>query len=125
MTQDDSVVVDDRRHHRFVYRQDGVEARLVYRTDGDRLTVVPTEVPEAISGRGIGGRLVQAAVDRAAATGETVVPWCPYARKWLTDHPDRSARVGIDWGQPPEATGAGRGPGAASPAPGPGEVAGG
>ncbi|MST33376.1 hypothetical protein GHK86_11685 [Acidimicrobiaceae bacterium USS-CC1] len=69
MTQDDSAVVDDRRYHRFVYRQDGVEARL--------------------------------------------------------DHPDRSARVGIDWAQPPDATGAGRGPGAASPAPGPGEVAGG
>lgn len=100
MPEDNSGVVDDRRHHRFVFRQDGIDSQLVYQTDGDRLILVHTEVPDRLSGRGIGGRLVQAAVDRAAATGEILTPWCPYARKWLTDHPDLSGRVGIDWDRP-------------------------
>lgn len=100
MTEDNSAVVDDHQHHRFVSRQDGIDAQLVCRTDGDRLILVHTEVPDVLSGRGIGGRLVQAAVDRAAATGEILVPWCPYARKWLADRPDLSGRVGIDWDRP-------------------------
>ena len=90
-------VVDEPERHRFRYTEDGIDARLVYRVDGDRLTLVHTEVPEAISGRGIAGRLVHAAAERAARTGETVLPWCPYARQWLQDHwtsPPASASTG-------------------------------
>jgi predicted GNAT family acetyltransferase len=93
----DAEIHDDRDHHRFVYRQDASEGELVYRTEGDRLVLVHTEVAEALEGHGIGGRLVQAAVDRAAKTGETVVPQCPYARSWLEKHPDQAHRVTIDW----------------------------
>jgi hypothetical protein len=125
MTEDDSGVVDDRQHHRFVFRQDGIDAQLVYRTDGDRLILVHTEVPDMLSGRGIGGRLVQAAVDRAAASGEILVPWCPYARKWLTDRPDLSGRVGIDWDYPPGAVGNDGRRGITSPASGREKAAGG
>ena len=124
MTDEDSAVLDDRKHHRFVFRQDGIDAQLVYRTDGDRLILIHTEVPDALSGRGIGGRLVQAAVDRAAATGETLVPWCPYARQWLTDRPDLPGRVSIDWDHPPEAAGIDSRAGIRSPTP-EGEKAGG
>ena len=51
--------------------------------------------------RGIGGRLVRAAVARAEMSGETVLPWCPYARKLLEKHPDLAAGVTIDWSDPP------------------------
>ena len=98
MTETD--VRDDTSGHRFVHAEDGLEARLVYRTRADRLVLVHTEVPEALGGRGIGGRLVRAAVDRAAATGETLVPVCPFARKWLRDHPDDVGGVSIDWSDP-------------------------
>lgn len=93
----DSGVRDDVGHHRFLYREAGLHAQLQYRADGERLVLVHTEVPEALGGRGIGGRLVGAAVDRAESSGETVVPWCPYARKWLRDHPDVAAKINIDW----------------------------
>jgi predicted GNAT family acetyltransferase len=87
--------------NRFLFAEDGVEAQLVYRVNGQRLILVHTEVPDQLGGRGIADRLVRAAVDRAAASGETVVPWCPYARKWLQDHPDEAARIAIDWSPPP------------------------
>lgn len=102
MGDDDAAVIDDRRRHRFLLREGAEEAELVYRTeDGDRLVLVHTGVPDPLGGQGIGGRLVRAAVERAARTGETVAPWCPFARRWLREHPDVAATITIDWSEPP------------------------
>lgn len=97
----DAAVVDEPDERRFVYWADGAEAQLVYRRNGGRLILVHTEVPEDLGGRGIGGRLVQAALDQARANGWTVAPWCPFVRSWLENHPDDVAGVDIDWGEPP------------------------
>ncbi len=87
--------------HRFVVEHDGAVAELVYQVEPGRLVLVHTEVPDALGGRGIGGRLVRAAVERAAADHLTVVPWCPFVPRWLTDHPDVAATVQVDWDTPP------------------------
>ena len=94
-------VCDDRDQGRFLVERDGAVAELVYETEPGRLIVVHTGVPEVLGGRGVGGQLVRAAVVRAAAEGLTVVPWCPFARRWLADHPDVTATVTIDWATPP------------------------
>lgn len=95
-------VVDVPAESRYVVRLDGNEAELVYHRHGDRLVLVHTEVPDELGGHGIGGRLVTAAVAHAASEHLTVVPWCPFARRWLHDHPDVAATVDIDWEtQPP------------------------
>lgn len=96
-------VVDEPDHHRFRATEDGVDAQLVYRTENQHLVLVHTEVPDALGGRGVGGRLVRAAVERAKRTGETVVPWCPFARRWLREHADVAAEITIDWSRPPTA----------------------
>lgn len=101
MGDHEHAVVDDTGSHRFRYEEDGVEAELVYRAAPGRLTLVHTGVPDALGGRGIGGRLVRAAVERAVRTGETIAPGCPYARAWLEKHPDEAAAVAIDWAEPP------------------------
>jgi predicted GNAT family acetyltransferase len=95
-------VRDDREHHRFVAERDGALAELVYRERPGELVLVHTEVPDALAGHGIGGRLVQAALARAEREGLTVLPWCPFARHWLREHPDQWQRVKIDWSLPPE-----------------------
>jgi predicted GNAT family acetyltransferase len=59
-------------------------------------------VPEALGGRGIAGLLVKAAVDRASHEGLTIVPLCPFARKWLERHPESASGVSVDWGPPPD-----------------------
>jgi predicted GNAT family acetyltransferase len=103
MTETNSPTVhDDPRKSRLVFEQDGAEAELLYRRDGNRLLLTHTGVPDQLGGRGIGGQLVRAALDRAAAEGLTVIPWCPYARKWIEDHPDAAARVTVDWESPRE-----------------------
>lgn len=93
----EGAVVDDVVNHRFAFEADDEGAELVYRRNGRRLVLVHTEVPTALRGRGLGGRLVAAAVERARQEGLVVVPLCPYARRWLEDHPDVAAGVSIDW----------------------------
>lgn len=96
----DAVVSDNQAGSRLEVHADGELAELIYRKNGNRLVLVHTEVPEALGGHGIGGKLVLAALDKAVANGMTVVPLCPYARAWLERHPDDAARVSIDWGAP-------------------------
>lgn len=93
-------VVDDTAHNRFVVEEDGAVAELVYHRHRDELALVHTEVPDPIGGRGIGGRLVAAAVEAARASGLTLVPFCPYASRWLRHHPDATAGVPVDWPEP-------------------------
>ena len=90
-------VRDDTTASRFVIAEDGVEAELLYRKLAGRLILIHTGVPDALGGRGIGGRLIRAAIADARAEHLTIVPWCPFARRWLADHPDEFAAVSIDW----------------------------
>jgi hypothetical protein len=92
-------ITDNQADLRFGLEADGHVAELVYRRNGKRLVLVHTEVPTELEGRGLGGRLVSAAVDRAAREGLTLVPLCPFARSWLERHPDVAARATIDWGR--------------------------
>ena len=92
-------VTDNQAESRFELWVDGRLAELPYRRNGKRLVLIHTEVPEELEGRGLGGALVRAAVDRAAREGLTVVPLCPFARGWLQGHPDPAATAAIDWGQ--------------------------
>jgi len=89
-------VTDNQAQSRFELRADGSLAELFYRLGGRRLVLIHTDVPPELEGRGFGGRLVAAAVNRAAREDLTLVPLCPFAREWLERHPDRAAGVTID-----------------------------
>ncbi|MCU1452919.1 MAG: acetyltransferase [Acidimicrobiales bacterium] len=82
--------------HRFELEIDGTVAELVYELHGDRLVLVHTGVPDELEGKGVGGRLVTAAVAAAEEHGWTVVPRCPFARRWLQRHPDAAARIRVE-----------------------------
>jgi predicted GNAT family acetyltransferase len=94
-------VADRPAEHRFVYEEEvdgrAAVAELVYRVRDGMMVLVHTGVPDELGGRGLGGRLVTAAIERAAAEGLVVRPDCPFAREWLGDHPDVAARVRIQW----------------------------
>lgn len=96
-------VTDNQAESRFEVRADGRFARLVYWRNGNQLVLLHTEVPAALEGRGIGGRLVMAAIEHGAREGLTVVPLCPFARGWLKRHPDVATQAVIDWGKAPAA----------------------
>jgi uncharacterized protein len=90
-------VRDDAEHNRFLVDLEGDSAQLVYDTEPGRLILVHTEVPDAHQGRGVGGQLVEAALQRARQENLTLVPWCPFARRWLRGHRDDDIDLPIDW----------------------------
>jgi uncharacterized protein len=98
VSADGPQVTDNQADSRFELEADGRLAELIYRRNGKRLVLIHTEVPPELGGRGFGGRLVAAAVDRAAREGFTVVPLCPFALGWLQRHADQAGRVAVDWG---------------------------
>jgi predicted GNAT family acetyltransferase len=92
-----STVEDRPDEERFVIIEDGHTAELVYHLSGQRLVLIHTEVPDELGGRGLGGILVRAALDRARRESLTIVPNCPFARSWLEKHSAAIDGVTIDW----------------------------
>ena len=85
---DQPAIDHDPAGQRFVLSLEGLQAGLDYRRDGNRMVIEHTVVPEALGGRGLAGRLVQAAFDHARTQGWQVLPACSYARMWVGRHPD-------------------------------------
>jgi len=59
----------------------------VYRDVGDVRTITHTEVPAALRGKGIGGKLVRGVLDDIRARGMQVVPRCPFVARYIAAHP--------------------------------------
>jgi predicted GNAT family acetyltransferase len=103
-------VPHDATTERLVIAEDGGEAELVYRKPPGQLILIHTRVPDGLAGRGVGARLVRAAIALARAEHLTIVPWCPFARRWLADHPGEAESVAVDWDLLPPSRGPRRGP---------------
>ena len=73
--------------HRFAAVAEGGGGELVYRLQGDVMTIVHTEVDKSLEGRGVAGQLVQAALEHAREKGLRVDPQCGYARAYMARHP--------------------------------------
>lgn len=76
-------VTDNQAKSRYELVVDGVTAYADYRIVGDRIVFPHTLVPPEIGGRGVGAKLVNAALDDAEARGLTVVPECSFVAKVL------------------------------------------
>ncbi len=91
MSAADATGGDSIRHDeeagRFEIEAAGHTGFLEYERDGDLLTITHTVVPGAIGGRGIAGRLVEAAALHARAAGLRVRPACSYAAAWFDRNP--------------------------------------
>ena len=74
--------------HRFELAADGHIAFSEYKRDGGVLTVMHTEVPKELNGKGIGSALVRGLLDIARAQGLKVVPLCPFVAGYIDKHPD-------------------------------------
>lgn len=99
----DLSVVDNEQRRRFEAIDDGAVAGfMVYSRRTDAVVITHTEVDGAYEGQGVGSRLVRGGLDQIRAEGRSVVPECPFVRRFLTRHWDDYADivVGMD---PPSA----------------------
>ncbi|MBS2966500.1 N-acetyltransferase [Actinocrinis puniceicyclus] len=80
---------DEREDGRYTAYLD--EKRLGYATwvkVHDTVVLPHTEVGPEWAGRGIGSMLARRAFDDARADGLTVLPFCPFMKRWAELHPD-------------------------------------
>jgi predicted GNAT family acetyltransferase len=85
MTDD---VHDNTERNRFELDLDGHTAFSTYRRAEGVLTIMHTEVPSALNGRGIGSRLARGILDIARAQGLKVKPLCPFVAGYMDKHPE-------------------------------------
>lgn len=81
-------VIDNPAQNRFEMAVDGELALVYYRREGNSLVLVHTEVPRALSGRGIGSRLAQGVFDLIRAGNQKAIVKCPFLVKWASRHPE-------------------------------------
>ncbi|MCD6041433.1 MAG: N-acetyltransferase [Burkholderiales bacterium] len=89
----ESELKHERSGHRgaFVWEQDGKRlAEMTYTVAGSRVIIDHTRVDDSLRGKGIGGKLVRAAVDWARKENVRLLPLCPYAKSVFDKTPDYS-----------------------------------
>ncbi len=59
-----------------------------YRRAGDRIALLHTEVPEALSGQGVGSKLVRGTLDALRGEGTKVVPRCEFVAAYVARYPE-------------------------------------
>jgi predicted GNAT family acetyltransferase len=83
-----NAVRDNTQRHRFELDADGSVAFSNYTRNGNLLTVMHTEVPPALNGKGIGSALARGLLDIARAEDMKIVPLCPFVAAYITKHPE-------------------------------------
>ncbi|WP_085808765.1 GNAT family N-acetyltransferase [Sphingomonas sp. TZW2008] len=82
-----NTVRDNRAEQEFELDLDGHRAVAAYQREGGRIVFTHTVVPPAIEGRGVGSKLIRAALDSARDQGLKVVPQCPFVAAFIRKHP--------------------------------------
>jgi uncharacterized protein len=72
---------------RFEFQIEDNVAALYYTVFEDKLYLEHTDVPQALQGKGIAGKLVEGALEYAKTNSLPIVPMCPYANKYIQRNP--------------------------------------
>jgi len=81
-------VEDNPAQSRFELATPDGTAYVVYKREGRRVVLIHTEVPEELSGHGVGSRLVRGTLDQLRAAGDEVVPRCEFVAAYIARHPE-------------------------------------
>jgi predicted GNAT family acetyltransferase len=81
-------VTDNAALSRYEMVVDGVTAFVTYTQQAGRLTLVHTEVPKALGGRGIGSSLATAVLEHVRSRGLRIVPECEFIAAFIQRHPE-------------------------------------
>ena len=80
-------VVDHPEQARYEIRADGELAGFVqYHLRNGVIALVHTETDDRFRGQGLAGHLIQSTLDAARERHLKVLPYCPYVKRWLTEH---------------------------------------
>ena len=82
-------VEDNPALSRFEMASGGAVAFVAYERAGSgRIALLHTEVPEALSGQGVGSKLARGVLDALRAEGAKIVPRCEFVAAYVERHPE-------------------------------------
>jgi len=79
---------DNEASNRFELDVGGAIAFVAYRKSPGAITLVHTEVPAALGGKGIGSKLARATLDAVRAQGRKLTVKCEFIQSFLGKHPE-------------------------------------
>jgi predicted GNAT family acetyltransferase len=71
-------VSDNTARHRYEMVVDGHKAFVTYALHGDKITLIHTEVPKELGGKGVGSALARGVLDDIRKRGRRVVAECEF-----------------------------------------------
>ncbi len=71
---------------RFEMQAEGGTSFITYTRDGKVLSLNHEEVPEELSGKGLGTALAKGALELMRGRGEKVIPRCPFIATYMLRH---------------------------------------
>lgn len=87
-------VRDNRAEAEFELTVAGHRAVAAYQMEGGTIVFTHTIVPGAIEGKGVGGKLIRAALDSARDRGLKVIAQCSFVAAYIERHPEYRALLG-------------------------------
>jgi predicted GNAT family acetyltransferase len=81
-------IFNNSERQQFQVSVDGELASLEYRLYDGKLTLMHTEVPDKLSGHGIGSALAEFALNYARSNHIPVKVYCPFVQAYLKRHPE-------------------------------------
>ncbi|WP_315927979.1 GNAT family N-acetyltransferase [Mesorhizobium sp. SP-1A] len=81
-------IVDNHSMNRFELPVGDATAVAYYRIENGRVVLVHTEVPQELSGQGIGTRLAKGVFEAIRASGRRVIAKCPFMAAFASRHPE-------------------------------------
>ena len=81
-------VKDNPAASRFEMTGGDAVAFVEYTRAGDRIVLTHTEVPEVLSGQGVGSKLVRGVLENIRSEGSKVVPRCGFVAAYIERHPE-------------------------------------
>jgi predicted GNAT family acetyltransferase len=88
MPAENAQVVNNEAENRFEITVENHTGRLEYQRKGSQIALTHTEVPDALAGQGIGGKLAQGALEYARENKLSVVPFCSFVAGYIKRHPE-------------------------------------
>ena len=80
------IVSDNPAEHRFELKAGDHLALAYYNLAPGIITFTHTEVPQELSGQGIGSKLARGALEQVRARGLKVIPKCPFISAFIAKH---------------------------------------
>lgn len=90
----DAEIKDNPEMHRFELPLGGDALAVSYYKEEDgRVVLLHTEVPQELSGQGIGSRLARGVFESLRAKGRRVIAKCPFMAAYASRHPEYLAML--------------------------------